>query len=250
MSTPAVQPSSAETSLSEAARVINTFSAPSQTFNDIRRSARWFVPWLLLAICSYAFVAAVAQKVGWDQVVQNAIRMSPKQAEQIDNMPSAKREQTINFSIALTRGISYATPIFILIAAAIVAVVFMASFNFILGTEIGFGQALAVIIYSWLPSAIRALLTVISLYAGASPESFNIDNPVASNLGALVDVTAHPALYRLGTAFDIFTIWILILQGIGFSCISKVKRSTAISIVIGWFALYTLVKVAWAAIFS
>jgi hypothetical protein len=91
---------------------------------------------------------------------------------------------------------------------------------------------------------------VISLYVGASPESFMIDNPVASNLGALVDMTAQPALFRLLAAFDIFAIWILILEGIGFSCISKVKRSTALGVVFGWYALIVLLRVAWAAAFS
>ena len=236
--------------LSEGARIINTFTAPSKTFTDIRRSARWFVPWLVMAIFSYLFVAAVAQKVGWDQVVQNQIHLNPKQADRIDSMPPGQRQQALSLSVSITKGISYAIPVANLIFLAIIALVFMATFNFMLGAEIGFGQALAVVMYAWLPSIVKAILAVISLYAGASPESFFIDNPVASNLGALVDMAAHPALFRLLAAFDIFAIWILILEGIGFSCISKVKRGTALGVVFGWYALIVLLRVAWAAAFA
>lgn len=252
MSTPAapMAPSAEQPPLSEAARVVDTFIAPSKTFADIRRSARWLVPWLLMAIFSYVFVAAVAQKVGWDQVVQNQIRQNPKQADKIDSMPASQRQQALSLSVSITKGISYAIPIVNIIFLAIIALVFMATFNFMLGAEIGFGQALAVVMYAWLPSIVKAILAVVSLYAGASPESFVIDNPVASNLGALIDMTTHPALFRLLSAFDIFAIWILILEGIGFACISKVKRSTAIGVVFGWYALIVLLKVGWAAAFS
>jgi hypothetical protein len=40
------------------------------------------------------------------------------------------------------------------------------------------------------------------------------------------------------------------LVAIGISCISNVKRGTAFAVVFGWFALYILGKVGWAAIFS
>ncbi len=39
-------------------------------------------------------------------------------------------------------------------------------------------------------------------------------------------------------------------MGIGFSCNSKVKRSTAIAIVAGWYLLYKLVGAGLGAAFS
>jgi hypothetical protein len=77
-----------------------------------------------------------------------------------------------------------------------------------------------------------------------------LQNPVASNLGFLVDFSVHPALYALASSADIFTIWTTILIGIGFSCVSKAKRSTAIGVVLGWYILVTLLGAGIAAVFA
>ena len=82
MSTSAV-PTPESQPLSEGARIINTFIDPKKTFADIRRKASWWAPWLLIAVFSYLFVGVAAQKIGFDQIVQNQIRMNPKQAEQL-----------------------------------------------------------------------------------------------------------------------------------------------------------------------
>jgi len=39
----------------------------------------------------------------------------------------------------------------------------------------------------------------------------------------------------------VVNIWTIILIGIGYSCTSKVKRSTAITIVAVWYLIYKLI---------
>src|SRR5438067_1483606 len=83
--TTAVAPQSSEQApLSEGARLINTFVAPSKTFNDVNRKANWFVPWLLMAIVTLVVAFSVGQKVGWNQVNENQMRLQPKRAEQME----------------------------------------------------------------------------------------------------------------------------------------------------------------------
>jgi len=54
---PPVPAPAAETApLSEPARVLNTFFAPRKTFTDLRRSASWWLPFLISAIVSTIFV--------------------------------------------------------------------------------------------------------------------------------------------------------------------------------------------------
>jgi hypothetical protein len=45
-------------------------------------------------------------------------------------------------------------------------------------------------------------------------------------------------------------IWTLILTAIGFSCVSKVKRSTAMTIVFGWYIVFTLGSAGFAALLA
>jgi hypothetical protein len=107
-----------------------------------------------------------------------------------------------------------------------------------MGEQISFVKSLALVTYAHVPVIIKSLLAVVSLYAGADPEGFTLENPVASNLGFLVDINAHPALYTLATGCDLFVFWTIILTGIGFSCVTRVKKSTAIATVFAWYALF------------
>jgi hypothetical protein len=50
-----------------------------------------------------------------------------------------------------------------------------------------------------------------------------------------------PFLYSVATSLDLFMIWTLVLAAIGLSCVSKLKRSTALFGVFGWFIVLTLV---------
>jgi hypothetical protein len=231
-------------------RIVNTFFAPSQTFTDIKRSAAWWAPFILMAIVSYGFVAVVAKKVGWEQVTQNQMRLNPKAAERIEQMPADQRAQQMRIQVAVTKGISYGFPVLNLIILTIVAAVLMASFNFGAGAEIPFKQALAVTIYSNLPGTVKAVLAMVSLLAGADPEGFTFQNPVATNLGYFIDPVNARVLYSAASAVDVIVIWVLVLAGIGFARISKLKMATTMSVVFGWYILLTLIGVGFAAAFS
>jgi len=236
--------------LSEPQRIINTFVAPTKTFTDRKRVGRWWVPWLLISLLSYVVVAVVAQKIGFEQVTENQIKLAPKRAEQLDKLPPGERASRMQTAAKITQAISYAIPIPTLIIFFIIAAVLMATFKFGAGAEIPFPTALAVVSYSYLPGLVRGLLTIASVLAGSDPESFNFENPVASNLGHLVSPTSSPPLYALLSRIDLFSIWICVLMGIGFAAVSKLKRSTTMAVVFGWYALITLIGVGWAALFA
>ena len=236
--------------LPEGQRLMNVFIAPSKTFCDLRRKANWFAPWLLLAVSSWIFIGTAAQKVGFQQITQNQMRMNPKAQERMAQVPPERRAAAEAIGVMSTKILSFAFPVLGLVAYVIIAAVLMGTFNFALGQEVPFGTSLAIVIYAQLPRIIKLVLAIISLFAGADPESFLLQNPVASNLGFLVDFSAHPALYALASSVDIFTIWTTILIGIGFSCVSKVKKSTAIGVVAGWYAVVSLVAAGFTALFT
>jgi hypothetical protein len=251
MNAPAVPPQSVSSDssagLSEGARIINTFTSPSATFVDLKRKPSWFVPFVLISLFSYALVFAAVQKIGWEQINENQLRLNHKQMERIESMPPEQQASARSLGVTITKGISYAIPVFILVIFLIIAAVLMATFNFGLGAEVPFAQAFAIVMYAHLPGIVRAILAIVAIYAGAAPESFIMQNPVASNPGAFVDASQHIALYTFLSALDVITIWTLVLTGIGFACVSKVKRGTAIGVVLGWYALITLVQTAFAA---
>ncbi|MGH9500857.1 MAG: YIP1 family protein [Terriglobales bacterium] len=236
--------------LSEAVRVVDTFIAPSKTFTDLRRSASWWAPFLLLSVVSLAFFYVVDQKIGYRKVVENQIQASPKAARQMDQLPPDQRSQAISRQVTGMRYFLYGYPGVILLFNLLIAAVLFATFKFAAGAELKFKTAYAIVMYGSLPLLLKTILAAISVAAGADPDSFNLQNPAATNPGYFLSAGNSPFLYSVATALDIFMIWTLIVTAIGFSCVGKVKRSTAFAIVFGWYITFTLGAAGLAALFS
>ena len=122
------------------------------------------------------------------------------------------------------------------------------SFNFGFGAELTFNQCLAVCMYASLPGILKVLIAILAIAVGGG-EAFTFQNPVASNLSGLVDPSSH-FLYSIATSIDVFTIWTLVLTGIGISCLTKLKRGTCLGVVFGWWAILVLGGAALAAAFA
>ncbi len=239
-------PTTESAPLSEGARIINTFIAPSKTFTDLRRNASWWGPWLMISIFALIFIYSMDRQIGFDQISRNEIAHSPR-ADQFDKLSADDQAKQLRFSDALIRYLSYGIPVTLLLFFAITTAVLLATFNFGAGANVRFKTAYAIVFYASLPGIIGSILGTISMFAGVSPEGFNVNNPVATNPAYFMDRGGNKFLYGMASGLDILVIWTIVLLGIGFACNSKVKRSTAIGIVAGWYLLWKLVTSALAA---
>jgi hypothetical protein len=235
--------------LTQMERVIDTFVAPSKTFTDIRRNSSWWVPWLLMSVFGLAMVFVVDKKLGMDTAYENQLRLSPKQMDRIDQMPADQKAKALQMGASITRGFAYASPLLTIIFIGIIAGVLMATFNFALDGGVKFMQAMAISMYAFLPSIIKSLIAIGVISAGGA-EGFTFQNPVASNLGGLIDPNSSHFLYAILAAIDLFNIWILFLTGIGYSCVTRVKRSTCMAVVFGWWVVATLIGAGFGALFA
>jgi hypothetical protein len=235
--------------LSEPERLMNVFFAPTKTFADIRRNASWWVPFVLSSLFAYALVFTVDKKVGFEQVSENQIKMNHRAMEQLDQLPPAERARRMDISVKVTKIISYVFPLFILITDVIIAAILMATFNFGLGTEVKFGQALAIVMYAGIVTLLRPVLAIATLLAGSNIEAFNFSNPVGTNPAYYMSLdSATGWLYHLAGWFDVFTIWLFIVMGVGFAVVGKKKISSGIAVMLGWFVVLALVSTAWSAL--
>jgi hypothetical protein len=235
--------------LTQLERVVDTFVAPSKTFEDIRRSASWWLPFILLSILGFIYFAMLDKKVGFETVAQKQIAASPR-AQQASPDQLA---QSVKFSVVIFKVLAYGGPIFFLFIALIITLVLWGAFNFLLGGELRFGQSLAIVIYGWLPSMVTSILAITTLAIG-DPDNFNINNPVATNPAYFMDPVNSPKfLYGMATSLDIITIWTIVLMGLGFAINSdkkKIKPGTAIATVAGIYFAYKLCTAGLAAAFS
>jgi hypothetical protein len=247
---PDVAPAETGPALSEVTRLVDTFVAPAKTFSDIRRCSRWWLPFLVSVLVSYVFVYAVEQKVGWDQVVTNVVKQTPKQQERfaaMEPMQAAEARQTMANSY---RYFSWGFPLLTLIVASLSAAVLLATVNFGFGGEATFGRMFAVWMYGTLPLAIKGLLGALVLFAGMSPEQFNLQNAAGTNVGYYLPSDMNKGLITLASSIDIFTIWTVVLLIIGCSIVARISRVSAAIAVVGWWAIMVLASVAGAVVNS
>jgi len=131
--------------LSQWQRVSNTFSAPSKTFEDIKRGNKsWWMPFLIMILFGYVLFSAITLKVGWAQVAENSIHLSPKAEEKMAQAPPEQREMTMKFTQYGMEGGFAATPVIILIFVAIGSLISWGTINFVFGGKATFGSVFTV----------------------------------------------------------------------------------------------------------
>ncbi len=236
--------------LTQIQRVTNIFSAPSKTFEDIKRGNKsWWLPWIILAVVGYLFFFAVSSRIGMQQVVDNQIRMNPAQQEQMDKAPPEQRAMSQKISVYVTEGFFIASPLLVLGGIALMSLGLMATINFGFGGRAKFGGIFCAWMYAALPSIIKTLLGIIVIFAGTAPESFNVKNFAPTNIGAFLNpMETNKALYALASSMDFITIWTLVLLGIGTATVAGTKRGSGYIAVFGWWIIFVLVGVGIAVV--
>jgi hypothetical protein len=237
-----------EHGLSEAQRIINTYVAPAKTFDDIKRNASWWAPWLLMSVVALIFIFVMQKKIGFEQISINEIAKSAR-ADQFEKLPPDQKAQQMGISVMMTKVFSYGVPVTILIANVIVAGVLLGLFKLGFGANLTFKRMFAIVLYAGLPTIISSILGIISMQF-IDPEAFNVRNPVATNPAYFMDpFSSSKFLYGIASAFDIFVIWVIALIAIGVSRNTKIKTGSAFAAIFAVYFIFKLIGAGLATIF-
>lgn len=148
----------------------------------------------------------------------------------------------------------YAAPILTLLGGLIVAAVLIFVYNFILGAEVPFPRAMAVVFYAGIPGILGTILLIISFVASSDPNTIDITrNPMPTNPAFFMDPEGNKVLYGLASAIDIFKIWWVCLIGLGFSAASSNKKpnvATSITAAFVCYGIVVLIGIGFKVIFS
>ena len=228
-------------------RVIDTFVAPSKTFEAVRRSSGWWVPYLIAAAIGVLYAFVVLHKIGAPALVEDTIRQSSRlEAAVASATPEAAAR--IRAQVAMQFKFLYAGPIFSILIGLAAAGILLATANFGAGGRATFKQMLGVWFYGTLPLTLFYLLTIVAIYAGVVGDSFNIKNAIGTNVGFYMTGFDLPkTLMPFLNAIDLFAIWTAVLLTIGVSIVSGIKRGAAAVIVFGWWIVVILLQCVGAA---
>lgn len=236
--------------LTQMQRVIYTFTAPSKTFNDIKRNASWWMPFLIMVLAGGILFAAITTKVTWAQIYENNQQTAPQWAKDLqDRQPPEQRAQAEKMG-PIGQEITWAlSPLGLLLIDLAAAGILWMTVNFGFGGKARFGEVLAVTLYanlvSWVP---KLLLGAIAIFAGMASESLRLPNVAGTNIGFYLNPQeTSKVLYTLAGAIDPLTIWGLVVTSIGIAIVAGTKRSAGLAAVFGWWTLILLIFLGLAA---
>lgn len=247
MATTPVAAQDAPSPINHAGRLVGVFFSPKSTFEDIARRPSWILPVVVMSILGLAVAFVMNQKIDWRDVAAKRIEESPRAA----NLTAEQKEQQIAMSAKVSPVFAYgfgvAWPI---LQALIVGGVFLLAYNVIGGAGARFSTSLGITAHAYYPWILYSLLFILILYLKA-PGTVDLDNPIATNVGAFLPESTPKALMSLGKSVDIFSVWTLLLISIGFAAVNPKKlKGKAFSIAISVWVVWVGVKMAGAWIFS
>lgn len=229
-------------------RVINTFVAPSKAFESVRQLSDWWIPFLIAAAVGVLYGFVLLHHVGLATLVDGVIRDSPKLTDQIASATPAVANK-IRAQIGSPYKGYYLFPIGTILFGLISAGALLAASNFGAGGNATYKQMVGVWFYGTLPLTVFALLVIAAIYGGVTGDSFNVKNPIGTNVGFYLEGFDLPrVLMPLLSAIDLFAIWTAVLLTIGVSTVSGIKRGAAAVVVFGWWFIVILGKTAFAAL--
>src|SRR5450631_310235 len=127
--------------LTQFQRVTDVFTAPSKTFEDIKRGNRsWWMPLLIMALVGYILFAAIIMKIGMQTVVDNQIRMDPKAEERLANATPEQRAMSTKISLYITQGVFVANPLLVLAGVAVMSLGLWGTINFVFAGKAKYGS--------------------------------------------------------------------------------------------------------------
>lgn len=229
--------------LSQGERVVNTFAAPSRTFNDIFRSRSWWLPYVLVVLCGLLFSTAVVQKVGTQQLAQKAMEQRAEKTGQ--QIPPEQAAKAMGFAEMMFKVGLYSFPVVQLIWSCVVALLVWLGMNFILGGTSKWTAIYAMTMYAALPTCIRSVIAAITIWFGNN-DNFDLNNPVGTNIGYYMPAEGSKFLVSLLGSLDLFTIWYVVLLGLGGAILAKIKPRNGILLVAGVWFVVILIKDALA----
>ena len=245
---PPAAPEQPQAQMSGFARIIGVFFSPKKTFEDIVRKPSWVLPLLLSTILSVAVSVVINQRINWREFMSQQIEKSPRAAQ----LSADQKQQQIEGGAKITPIVTYTIGLLgPILGLLIIGLVMWGAYSLLGGASTNFTTSIAITAHAFLTGLISSPLLILILYL-KDPSAIDLENPLASNIAAVLPDDAAKWLVALCKSFDVFSIWTLILLAIGFAATSpkKLKGSKPFAIAFGLWAAFVICRVGWAFAFS
>lgn len=199
---------------------------------------------IFTSIVGSIFLYYFGQIVGWEAGMRQIMMQSP-QAQQ---MTAQQMDDAIRVQAVFLKYLTYATPLMTGVSILVFAAIGLFLFDSLQGANIGLNRLMGIVAYAWMPMTIASLLGLLVLFL-KEPTEFDLQNPLAFNVGAFLPADASAWMKALGQRLDLFTFWTMILMSIGVHAAApKIGAGKAFATILFPWCLYAFAITAFAAV--
>jgi hypothetical protein len=227
--------------------LIDIYFAPREAFTRIVRNPTFVLPLIGHIVLVLAFTGIWLQKMD----ARGVMKVPLEESGQWDQIPAEQRDNIIEqqakwMPVFAWIGPVVATPLFLLLTAAVLMFVF----RFFYSGEVPFKQAFSIATWTFFATSVVGTPLTLAVLQLKGDWNLNPQEVVQANLSLLLEKSsAAKPLWALLSSIDIFTIWTVFLLAVGFAVASRKPTASAIwGVAIPWIVII-LCKVAWAAMF-
>lgn len=239
-------------------RLVGTLFSPGETFEDLNRKPTWVAPILIAMVTVLASTLFFEWRVkpNWDQIMLSETRKRVQKSGQTVSEEQIQQQASIGAMFAKFSPLLAVVfmPVFYVVLAGIFALGLM-----FIQAKTTFKKILSVISWSGAATGIVGLLVTVAVLFVRDPAEIRNLNPsefgniVPSNIGAFLSSDTSAVIRSIASSLDVFTIWWLILLSMGFAAIAgsrKITSGKTGAMVFGFWLVFVLLKVGWAAAFG
>ena len=203
----------------------------------------------LILVMSLAAIIALNSHFSWHDYISQQIEKSPRAAQLSAEAKEKQVEISAKYSPVVAYILAPAAPI---CGILVIALVLWGAFSIMTGAGSDYKTSLAIVAHAVLPASVISTILFVTVLFLKPVGMFDLDNPIATNVAALLSDDASKWLVALCKNLDLLELWKLVLLSIGFAAISpkKLQGGKAYSIVFGVFLVYLVLRVGIAFAFS
>ncbi len=231
------------------ARLVGVFISPGDTFADIGRKPDFILPLVITVVLSIAGTELFLAKIGIEPVMRWAFEHSSRTA----SMSPEQMQQMITRMGGIQTILAHIMAVlWIPLVTLVVALIGWVTLKSIFGVEMSYKTAFSVAAYAYLVNIIFLVVSAVMVLLGDPEHAIsNPQNLGPTSLGFFMNpVDTAKSLLALGSSLEIFTIWYMVLLGVGFSEASrgKVKFMPIFLVFLGLWIVMTLAKMGLATL--
>jgi hypothetical protein len=236
-----------EAKISPIGRVTGVLFSPTETFADIVQKPSWLAPIAIMMALSIGLCFLMFPKVDWHAFMRHQIEQSPRAA----NLPEDQIEAAVATQVKFAPIFGWVRAILIVpISALVFTVAYWGAFNVFKGAGLRFGTGFAIISHALMPNALLTVLVGIVVFLKPTGEVMP-DKLAVTSVGMVLANSAPKWLASIGSSLDLIWFWIMVLIAIGFTAANprKIKMGSALTVVIGIWLVWVLIKVGLSTVF-